>query len=148
MLVFSPVWALTSWVSQQGGGEADPQTSSAIGWTSGGELLGAVVFHKHNGKSAWANIALAKPFPCKQLLHAVLHYSFSQLALRCLLFQVASSNIPSQTLVRRLGATLEATLREADPSGDMLIFSLRPENCLFWSRFNGKQICTPSGPQC
>lgn len=148
MIYFEPKEAINAWVAQQGGGRAPEGTYQAMASVdSKGALTGGIVFYDSNGKNCLANIALSQgKFP-KELLRAGLLYAFTQLALRRLTFVISSANIRSQQLVSALGATHEATLREADPEGDSLIFALFPENCPIWSRFDGKKLrVRPSGP--
>lgn len=140
MLVWEPANAIGEWIHQNGGGFAFPGSYTAIGQVHHGELVGGITWSHHNGKQCLCNIAL-KPSDAnpRALIRAGIFYSFGQLGLRRLTFMVSSANLPSQRFVRKLGAILEATLREADPSGDMLIFALFPENCKIWSRIRERQ---------
>lgn len=138
MLVWGPREEINSWVAERGGGRAAPGTFQAIASFTPEGIRGALVFYDCNSKNCLVNLALeGKTFP-RELLRAGLLYPFNQLTLRRLTFLISSANIPSQNLVRQLGAIHEATLREADPLGDTLIYALFPENCPIWSRFNGK----------
>lgn len=138
MLIWEPKEVINDWVAEHRGGKAYPGSYQALAWVAEEEIQAGLVFYDYNTKNCLVNLALSKSFFPKSLLHACLSYSFNQLALRRLTFLISSANIPSQNLVRRLGAIPEATLREADPNGDTLIFALFPENCKIWSRFNGK----------
>lgn len=138
MLIFGPRPEVNEWVHQHGGGKAYPDSYQTIGWVENGQLTGGLVFHDSNGIHCLTNIALLNnKFPLP-LLRAGLLYPFSQLKLKRLTFFVSSANLQSQTLVRRLGAVLEATLQDTDPSGNTLIYALFPENCTLWKRFNGQ----------
>lgn len=130
---------LNEWIRSQGGGFAPPGAFAAMGWETAGRIRGAITWSAYNGKHCLCTIAVADGSLPLPLIREGLLYSFSQLALRRLTFIVSSANIRSQSLVRRLGATLEATLRDADPSGDALIFALFPEDCKLWSRFDERQ---------
>lgn len=140
MLVWEPKELINDWVAKHQGGHAYPGSYQALAWVAGEEIQAGLVFYDYNTKNCLVNLALTKNFFPKSLLHAGLSYAFNQLALRRLTFLISSANILSQNLVRRLGAIPEATLREADPNGDTLIFALFPENCKIWSRFYGKII--------
>jgi RimJ/RimL family protein N-acetyltransferase len=139
MLVYNQPEAVNYWIRDHGGGYAAPGSFAALGWVEDYKLVGGITFSHFNKKHCLVNVALAGgKFPVG-LLRAGLFYSFHQLALRRLTFLIAEDNLKSQTLARKLGATLEATLRDADPSGDLLIFSLFPEDCKLWSRFDEKR---------
>jgi RimJ/RimL family protein N-acetyltransferase len=141
MLIWDSPKTINAWVAENGGGYAAPDHCTALGWAdSHGRLVGGLVFHHTNGRHCLVNIALAeKVFPIG-LLKAGLRYTFSQLQLRRLTFIISSANIASINLVTALGATHEATLREADISGDLLIFALFPESCPIWRKLNGQEF--------
>lgn len=139
MLVWDQSEIINSWVAQRGGGRVFPGACTALGWENEqGKLVAGLVFHECNGAHVMVNIALeGGKFP-RPLLKAGLFYVFAQLKVKRLTFTIASDNIRSQTLVRKLGAIPEATLRDALPDGDLLIFALFPSDCKIWSRLNGK----------
>ena len=139
MLVWDCPNVINDWVSVRGGGRAHADKCSALGWVEESKLVAGLVFYDSNGAHCMVNIALEnKHFPIG-LLKTGLEYVFSQLKLKRLTFTVSSSNIRSQSLCLKLGAIHEATLRDADLSGDVLIYALFPENCKIWSRINGKR---------
>lgn len=130
---------INRFIGDRGGGYCAPGTFFALGWLEpSGNLTAGVSFYNTNKRHCFVSIALDQGFP-RALLRASLFYSFSQLALRRLTFIIEADNLPSQSLVTRLGARLEATLRDAGTSGDLLIFSLFPEDCLIWKRLQNEQ---------
>lgn len=139
MLVWDQPELINDWVYSKGGGKAPVGSCSALGWAGPDGLLKAgLVFYESNGAHCLVNIALTDRLFPLSLLKAGLFYTFSQLSLKRLTFLIAEDNIPSQNLVRRLGAIPEATLRDAALNGNLLIFALFPDNCKIWSRLNGK----------
>ena len=147
MLIWDCPDLINEWISQRKGGRAHPGLCSALGYTNDqGKLVAGLVFHDSNGVHCLANIALENKIFPPALLKAGLSYAFGQLKLKRLTFIVSEGNIASQNLVRRLGAIPEATLRDADINGNLLIFALFPENCKIWSRLNyGKVIGKRTG---
>lgn len=139
MLIWDRPEVVNDWVFSQGGGRAATGACTALGWADpSGILRAGLVFSECNGAHCLVNIALSNgTFPLG-LLRAGLFYTFAQLKLKRLTFIITEGNIPSQNLVRRLGASPEATLRDADINGNLLIFALFPEDCKIWSRLNGK----------
>lgn len=139
MLIWDSPEAVNDWVAEHGGGRAPKGANSALGWLDEkGMLCAGLVFWETNGAHCLVNIAISNGSFPRGLLKAGLFYVFRQLQLRRLTFIIAESNILSQQLVRRLGAIPEATLRDADVNGNLLIFALFPENCNIWSKLNGK----------
>lgn len=138
MLVFNQPEAVNEWVREMGGGYAAPGSFTALGWVVDYKLVGGLTFSNYNGKHCLVNIALAGRFPVG-LLRAGLFYCFDQIRLRRLTFIIEQDNLRSQQLVSKLGAKREATLSDAGQSGDLFIYSLFPEDCKIWSRFNEKR---------
>jgi RimJ/RimL family protein N-acetyltransferase len=128
---------INTFVCANGGGYEAPGSFTALGSERDGKIIGGIVYSRWNGAHCLCNIALLPGYNHKELIVSGLHYGFSQLGLRRLTFTISQDNIASQRFVRHLGATLEATLQGADPSGDLLIFALFPENCPLWRRFYG-----------
>jgi RimJ/RimL family protein N-acetyltransferase len=60
-----------------------------------------------------------------------------------LTFLLLPANIASIRLVTGLGAHHEATLREAEPEGDLHIYALFADSSPIWKRIRGK-ILKPS----
>lgn len=139
MIIWDSPEQVNQFIGQHGGGYCFPGSFQALGWVNPqGVLTAGLSFHDSNGASCRVNIALSeKTFPLG-LLKAGFFYVFRQLKLKRLTFTIHSANIPSQELVRRLGAIHEATLRDAEPTGDTLIYALFPEDCKLWSRINGQ----------
>jgi len=140
MIVLNQPEVVNTWVGGQGGGLAAPGTYTAMGWVEDHQLLAGAVFSGYNGKHCLVNVASVareKDRIPVALVKAGLRYAFGQLLLRRLTFLISESNITSQNLARAFGAKLEATLQDADPDGNLLIFALFPEDCKIWSRLNG-----------
>jgi RimJ/RimL family protein N-acetyltransferase len=145
MVIWDSPVAINEWVAGHGGGHAPNEYCTALGYAENGRLIGGLVFYDCNGASITVNIALTeKRFPIT-LLKAGLLYTFRQLQLKRLTFIIKEANIASQNLVRSLGAIPEATLRDADIDGNLLIYALFPDDCKIWSRINGKKRGYTSG---
>lgn len=102
-------------------------------------IIGASCVYNANSQSAEASIAIGDAKCSLPLISCTLRFAFIQLELRRLTFLVAARNIQSIALVEKLGALPEATLRDGADEGDMLIYCLRPETCILWSRLNGQR---------
>jgi RimJ/RimL family protein N-acetyltransferase len=130
---------IVAWVRAQGGGHAWPGSYTALALQDASGIGAGLVFYDFNGTQAMVNIAITRPEFFRKLLHLGLLYAFHQLALHRLTFLVSSSNLPSIALCSRMGATHEATLREAGTEKeDLHIYALFPEACPYWRKLRGK----------
>lgn len=142
MLVCGPEWnaAINSWVAENGGGWAAPTTYQALGHFIPREgLVGGLVFTEANPVNCKVNIALGPGWNHYPLIRSGFFYAFGQLALRRLTFLISPANMGSIRLVTGLGAVHEATLREAEPEGDLHIYALFAESSPTWSRLCGQK---------
>lgn len=139
MLIWDQPEVINDWIATRGGGRAHSGKCTALGWERDNRLVAGIVYHDSNGAHCMANIAIDGGVFPPGLVKAGLTYAFGQLKLRRLTFIIQAGNIRSQKLCAGLGAIPEATLRDADISGDLLIYALFPANCPIWSRINGKR---------
>lgn len=129
---------INEWVAQRGGGRAFPTSYTSLGWRLGNRIVGGLVFHTANGVNCFVNIAITAGWNPVGLISAGFRY-VDQLEVRRLTFVISSTNLRSVRFVIGLGATHEATLREAEPDGDLHIYALFPENCLIWRKCREKR---------
>lgn len=115
-----------------------------------GELVAGVVFDNYNGVSMQIHVA-AKPgvnWVSRELLRMTFSYPFGQLRLKKLFGLVGSTNLAARRFDEHLGFRLEATLKDAYPEGDLLVYSMTPEQCR-WITVkedpHGKESRTPAG---
>lgn len=84
----------------------------------------------HNGASIYTHIAVAdKRALGRDFLGAIFRYPFVQLNCLALIGLVAGDNAASMHLVVRLGFRLEHTIRDAHPSGELHIYTMRRNEC-------------------
>lgn len=140
-LITDPRWdpQINDWVGNRGGGFQADGHYTALGWTDGHRIVGGLIFYSANPVNCYVNFALEPGYNPRGLLRAGLRYVFRQLGLRRLTFFISSANIASISFVKALGAIHEATLRGAEPEGDLLIYALFPDSCPLWSRIRGKE---------
>ena len=73
----------------------------------------------------------------REFLWFCFYYPFEQLRVNKILGLVESTNLEAQRLNEHLGFTLEATLKDAAPKGDLLIYSMKRDQCK-WLDLKGK----------
>ena len=77
----------------------------------------------------------------REFLWYCFYYPFEQLQVKKILGLVESDNAEARKLDEHLGFTLEATLKDAAPKGDLLIYSMTRDQCKWLSlteRYRGK----------
>ena len=93
--------------------------------------IAGCLFESSNGASILVHIAAGhRPgWATREFLWFCSYYPFIQLGVRKVLAPVESTNSRSIRWTEKFGFSLEATLKDCAPNGDLLIFSLRHEDC-------------------
>jgi len=81
-----------------------------------------------DGTKRWMN---------REYLWFVFYFPFVQLGVTKIIAPVESSNSVCARFVEHIGFTLEATLKDCAPNGDMLIYTMREDQCK-WLNLGGK----------
>lgn len=123
------------WVSWLTGGMWTPQRGTTIGLAEDGKLIAGVLYEDFNKTNIAAHIAGLpdKKWMCRMFLWAMFDYPFNQLKVKRITGVVAASNLAARRFDEHLGFTLEATLKDAHPDGDLLIYCMRREQCRWLS---------------
>lgn len=141
MIVADRPWEASEFLRKHNTSAEHPAVCQTfISYSKTGEIIGATAFHHAGPLSVFADIAtVGATFPGKLLLIS-LWYAFGSLKVRRLTMFVAASNLKSIAFVEQLGAHRGATLIDGCSDGDAYIYYLLPDNCLLWSKFNGKTV--------
>lgn len=119
------------WVALRVGDFFNPACMSAIGWQNErGQLTAGVTYRDWNGASIEAAIAADKPLT-RSFVRAIFDYPFRQLQARKLIVTTTLDNHKSVNLLTKMGFITEARLRDAAPSGDVIISTMRREDCRY-----------------
>lgn len=119
------------WVSEKTGGTWTKGRGTAIGKIQEGKLVAGVLFEDWNGANIICHIAGDGNWATKGFLHLIFHYPFNQLGVKRMTAPIAASNAKSINLVTKMGFTLECTLAQANPDGDVHIFRMFREECKY-----------------
>ena len=115
------------WLAEKLGTNWFPGRGSIIGLgdMSTGKPVAAAWFEGFNEASVVCHFAAEpKSILTREFLWFISYYPFEQLKVLKVISPVESSNLPSINWVTKFGFTLEATLKDAAPKGDLLIFSI------------------------
>lgn len=88
---------------------------------------GSVVLHCAGEGKAWLN---------REFLWYVFHYPFMQLKVHKIISPVESTNLDCIRFIQHIGFSLEATLLDASPKGNLLLFTMNREQCKWLSLRN------------
>lgn len=126
-----------------------PAHDHSIARFKDGRLLGGVIFQGYTGASIELHVAGFDPhWISKDMLWAVFTYPFIQLGCKKILGRVAETNRRALEFDLKLGFKEEARIREVFPEGDLLILTMRRDECRwlklsprnrFWEQPNGEK---------
>lgn len=123
------------WVAKEAGGVFSEETSTALGLQKEtGEIVAGVIYENWNKRSVVAHMAVTGRLT-RTFIGAIFRYAFAQCGVNKVILPVSSGNTKSNRFVKHLGFTEEARIRDADPDGDIIIYSLAKSEC----RFLGEQ---------
>lgn len=117
------------WIEYNGGGQYRAG-SQCIGLERDGELVAGALFDYHNGASVYGHWAVSDKHALnREFLTAIFRYPFVQLDCSVLIGLIAGDNEASIEVAGHLGFDLEHTIKGAHPSGDLLIYTMRRNEC-------------------
>lgn len=99
-----------------------------------GAVDAACVYDEFNGSNVFVHIAATpgKRWLTRSFLYWAFHYPFEQLGCKRMTAWINSDNVASVTFVEHLGFELEATLKQAGPTGgDVLLYVMFREKCRY-----------------
>lgn len=117
------------WVCQRAGGQWVDGSGAAIGWVSKGRLAAGVLYCEWNGANVVCHMAGEGNFLTRKYLYTIFDYPFNQLKVKRVTLPIAAANEKAIRFVKHLGFELEATLQDAHPSGDLLLFKMTKADC-------------------
>ena len=119
------------WVAEQMNGSFSETTSTAIGLQKEtGEIIAGVMYENWNKRSVVAHMAITGRIT-KAYLGAIFRYAYEKCGVNKVILPVSSGNDKSNKFVKHLGFTEEARVKDADPAGDIIIYTLAKSDCRF-----------------
>lgn len=120
---------VAAWVGRQL--QVQFSAHTAIGLEEGGDLLAGVVYEGYNGSNIMMHVAASpgRRWMTRTFLHFAFWYPFEQLGCARVTGLVPDDNLQAAAFDEHLGFTLEATLREAHPTGDLLVYRMFRRDC-------------------
>lgn len=124
---------VAAWVAAQVGCSAHAWAGYAcLGLEVDGQLVAGVVLETYTGRSANIHVAgVGKYWLSRNLLYSIFHFCFNTLKLKRLIGLVAASNAAALAFDQHIGFKYEAILPDGAQDGDLIILSMRPEDCRY-----------------
>jgi hypothetical protein len=120
------------WMCAKQGVPWVPGAGTTIGLESStGELKAVVCFDSYNGVNISMHVAAVpgKHWLNRNFLWYSFYHPFEELQCKRITTVVASCNVEVRRFMDNLGFTLEATLKDAHPAGDLLIYVMYKDQC-------------------
>jgi hypothetical protein len=121
-----------------------PGMGATIGQiNSVGEPVAATLFENCNGASIILHCVIERPIT-RQFAWFNSYYPFVQLGLNKIISPVEEDNWRSRRFIEHYGFTLETRIVGASRSGDLLLYTMTPQQCRWLKKedYCGKTICT------
>jgi RimJ/RimL family protein N-acetyltransferase len=116
-------------VSRVCGGIPIP-ASVGIGTSRNGIICGGVVFYSYNYANIWMHSASeSKYWLSKEYLKYMFEHAFVTCGVKRITGFVDENNTHARKFNEHIGFELETKLKEASPSGDVLVYTMWKENC-------------------
>lgn len=120
---------VASWVADRIGGSVTGN-SVTLGLAKDDGLVAGVMYEQWNGRSIVAHIAVDGRMT-RAFLRAIFHYPFIHCGVDKVICPIPSDNARSIRLATNMGFIEEARIRDAAPTGDILIYTLNKTHCRF-----------------
>ena len=113
----------------------NPESDTVVSWTADGKLLGGVTFTCFRTASIQMHIAsFDDRFVRRDRIRFVLSYAFEQLRVKKVIVTIPSGNLQSIKFCRKLGFSEEARVTDAFPDGDLILMTMRKDDCRWLER--------------
>lgn len=118
------------WVCSRTGGEWS-EGMTTIGLAKNNVLIAGVCYDSFNGVAINMHVASdgSKRWLDRGFLYTCFDYPFNQLGCKRINGLVSKANVAAQRFDESLGFELEASLKDAHPEGDLLIYRMFRKDC-------------------
>lgn len=133
---------VVEWVAKKTNEFGNFGTDAGIGFKRNGQLIAGVAYAEWNGVNVVCHIASdgSKRWLNREYLRTIFDYPFNRLGVKRITVCVGEGNKDSRRFVEHLGFTLEAPLKAAHPTGDLLVYKLFKEQCRWISQDSYKPL--------
>jgi RimJ/RimL family protein N-acetyltransferase len=126
------------WVARRIFGGYFEERSRSLGLKRDGKYVAGVIYENFNHRSFTCHIAITGRMTTA-FLYAIFDYPFNICEVEKIIVPVVSENTESLKLVKNMGFTEEARIKDAHPLGDIVLLTMRKEDCRFLGERYGKK---------
>jgi RimJ/RimL family protein N-acetyltransferase len=130
-MVAEPQEALKDWISKRLN-QKFPEDSTFLGQVKDSKLVAVRGYCNFVGNSCAIHIASeGSHWMNRELLWACFDYPFNKLEKKVIVTALDANNEKAVRLNRHLGFHIETVIKDAHENGDLMIMTMRKENCRF-----------------
>lgn len=119
--------SVRQWLAEQLGGVFDSPSTAAIGYQRSGTIVAGAMFEEWNTRSVVCHWAIRGTAP-RDWLWYIHHYAFNELRVHKVIAPIYSDNVRMLRIAQKMGFVEEARLKDVQPNGDILIFTMTANN--------------------
>ncbi len=129
--------AVGQWVAQQTDGTYCREHAQALGLERDGQIVAGIIYEGWTGKSIVAHLAIRGKIT-REFMWVISDYAFRQHGCHKVVAPIYADNAPMIRLALNMGFTEEARIRDAQPAGDLVFYTLTKDRCRFLGERYGK----------
>lgn len=118
------------WVAERLGSGYFASRSNAIGLVKDDKLIAGVMYENWNGRSIICHIAVEGRLT-RRYLGAIFDYAYNVCNVEKIIVPVESHNLKSAKLIENMGFTEEGRIKDCQPEGDTILYTMTKGNCRF-----------------
>lgn len=117
-------------IARHSGSVFNPAVDIVIARVHDGELRGGVIYNGYTGASINLHVwGRDSKWADRDMLYMTFHYPFIQLSCRKVFGQIPANNTQALDFDLKLGFKIEARIPEVFPNEDLIVVSMKREDC-------------------
>jgi RimJ/RimL family protein N-acetyltransferase len=118
------------WVAEKLGSGYFASRSNAIGLMKDNKLIAGVIYENWNRRSIMCHIAVEGRLT-RLYVGAIFNYAFNVCNVEKIIVPVESHNLKSIKLIENMGFTEEGRIKDSQPNGDIILYTMAKGDCRF-----------------
>jgi RimJ/RimL family protein N-acetyltransferase len=118
------------WVAEKLGSGYFAACSNAIGLMKDNKLIAGVIYENWNRRSIMCHIAIEGRLT-RLYVGAIFNYAFNVCNVEKIIVPVESHNLKSIKLIENMGFTEEGRIKDSQPNGDIILYTMAKGDCRF-----------------
>jgi RimJ/RimL family protein N-acetyltransferase len=118
------------WVAEKLGSGYFAARSNAIGLMKDNKLIAGVIYENWNRRSIMCHIVVEGRLT-RLYVGAIFNYAFNVCNVEKIIVPVESHNLKSIKLIENMGFTEEGRIKDSQPNGDIILYTMIKGDCRF-----------------